>query len=349
MNNISVLAVDLAKHKFQIHGYGPHDEQRFAKTLTRAAFEKLLREQPPCKLVMEACGSAHFWSRLALELGHQPLQLPAQFVKPFVIGNKTDRNDANAIYEASKRPNIRPVPVKSVEQQDGMLSHLTRQRLLKTRLELTNQLRGVLRERGMAFARGDAALRRGLRELRDAEPTRELSPRLLAWAGQALEEWAELEARLREVDRQLQQDYRDSPRCRQIGELPGIGVVTATAVNARVTSVECFPDSRAFSSSLGLVASEHSSGEKQRRGGIHRRGDPYLRMLLIHGGRSVVLSVLRKHRAGLALDVFEQWVLGVYQRRGYNRAAVAVANKNARIVWALLKTGEAYRKPPLAA
>lgn len=349
MNNISVIAVDLAKHKFQVHGYGPHDEQRFAKTLTRAAFEKLLREQPPCKLVMEACGSAHFWSRLALELGHQPLQLPAQFVKAFVIGNKTDRNDANAIYEASKRPNIRPVPVKSVEQQDAMLSHLTRQRLLKTRLELTNQLRGVLRERGMAFAKGDAALRRGLRELRDAEPTRELSPRLLAWAGQALEEWAELEARLREVDRQLQQDYRDSPRCRQVGELPGIGVVTATAVNARITSVESFPDSRAFSSSLGLVASEHSSGEKQRRGGIHRRGDAYLRMLLIHGGRSVVQSVLRKHRAGLALDVFEQWVLGVYQRRGYNRAAVAVANKNARIVWALLKTGEAYRKPPLAA
>lgn len=349
MNNISVIAVDLAKHKFQVHGYGLQDEQRFAKTLTRAGFEKLLREQAPCKIVMEACGSAHFWSRLALELGHQPSQLPAQFVKAFVIGNKTDRNDANAIYEASKRPNVRPVPVKSVEQQDAMLPHLTRQRLLKTRLELTNQLRGSLRERGIAFAKGDAALRRGLRDLRDAEPTRELSPRLLAWVGQALEEWAELETRLRETDRQLQQDYRDSPRCRQLGELPGIGVLTATAVQARVTSVESFPDSRAFASSLGLVPSEHSSGEKQRRGGIHRRGDPYLRLLFIHGGRSVVQRVLRKHRAGVALDVFEQWVLGVHQRRGYNRAAVAVANKNARIVWALLKTGEAYRKPPLAA
>lgn len=344
VNNITSIAVDLAKHKFQVHGYaGPQQEKRFAKTLTRQAFDSLLRELPPCTVAMEACSSAHFWSRRCEELGHRPLQIPTQFVKPFLIGHKTDPNDTEAIHEASLRPSLRPVPVKSVEQQDAMLVHLTRERLKKNRLALTNEIRGVLRERGLVFSASLKTLREGVRKLLTQPLSSEFTSSLTAWLTEALSEWAALDQRFARLERALKHTFAHSEDCQRLAAVPGVGPLTATAFLARLPEVRHFPSTRHAAASLGITPRVDRSGERSHLGAITKRGDGYLRTLLIHGGRSVVKSILKKHAAGHPLTSHEQWVLGVYQRRGFNKAAVAVANKNARIIAALLRDGQAYR------
>lgn len=343
MDNISSIAVDLAKNKFQVHGYGRRNEKRFAKTLTRQAFEALLRDLPSCTVAMEACGSAHYWSRLCQALDHRPLQVPTQFVKPFRMGHKTDSNDADAIHEAAQRPKLRPVPVKTVEQQDAMLVHLTRQRLRKQRLELTNEMRGVLRERGIVFPASFKALREGVRRLLAQPLERECTAILAQWLIEALAEWEALETRIAATERMLQQTFKHSESAQQLAAVPGIGMLTATAVLARAPDASHFPSTRHYAASFGITPRVASSADRCHLGGITKCGDAYMRTLFIHGGRSVVRSVLKKHAAGRVLGRSEQWVLGVYQRRGFNKAAVAVANKNARIIGAMLASGQPYR------
>jgi len=349
VNNISSISVDLAKHKFQVHGYGPRDEKRFAKTLSRQAFEALLRTLSPCTVAMEACGSAHYWSRLCQTLGHRPLQVPTQFVKPFRMGHKTDPNDADAIHEASQRPKLRPVPVKTLAQQDAMLVHLTRERLKKQRLELTNEVRGVLRERGIVFSSSFKALREGVRRLLAQPLGGESTACLAEWLVEALAEWEALDTRFAAAERTLQQTFKHSESAQQLAALPGVGVLTATAVLARAPDARHFPSTRHYAASFGLTPRVDASADRCHLGGITKCGDGYCRSLLIHGGRSVVRSVLKKHAAGHPLNRFEHWVLGVHQRRGFNKAAVAVANKNARIIGAMLASGQPYRPATQAA
>jgi transposase len=343
---ISVFSVDLAKNKFQAHGFDARGEKRLGKTLKRAQFLSFFAAQPErCEVVMEACGGAHFWGRRLLELGYRVRLIPAQFVKPFVVGNKTDANDADAIFEASRRASIRPVPIKCIEQQDALLAHATREQWLKMRTALVNQIRGELAERGVVFGKGIAVLRRELQTMLAADLSGDVTPAFQAWLRQRQQDWIGFDARIKECERQIQRHYQDAAACEQIGEVNGVGLLTATATVALVNDGKQFPSARHFGAWLGLTPKEHSSGERRMLGGLTKRGNIYLRKLFVHGARAVINASLRKRKTGRALNERDQWIQVLVERRGFNKACVAVAHKNARIVWALLTSGECYRPP----
>lgn len=338
---ITVYAVDLAKNKFQVHGYDARGARCVARTLTRTAMLKYLdgREAAGVEVVMEACASAHYWGRRLLGLGYQVRLIPAQHVRAYVLGNKTDANDADAIYAVSRRRDIRPVPVKTVAQQDALLVHLTRERLVAGRTGLINQIRGVLAERGVVFEKKPTVLRRALAAWLETPVAGEITETLQQWVRARRDEWDVIEEQITQCDRQMRQWYQATPACAQIGEVEGIGVITATAVVASVGDAKQFDSGRQFSSWLGVTPKERSSGAMRHLGGITKRGDSYLRKLLVHGARAAVLAAKGKH------DARSRWINALVERRGHNKAVVAVANKNARIVWALLTTGECYRRP----
>lgn len=340
---ISVFAVDLAKSKFQVHGFDRQGEKRLAKTLKRAEFLRFfqLREER-CEVVMEACSASHHWGRQLQGLGYRVKLLPAQHVKPFVVGNKTDANDADAIHEASQRPRIRAVAVKSVEQQDGMLVHAARERLIKARTALINQMRAELAERGIVYDRRPGALRRGLAEFLEHSPEGEITVTFQSWVRESLEQWEHLDQSLRSCETQIRQTYRQTAVCSQLGEVEGIGPITATAAVAQVGNGRQFESSRQFAAWVGLTPKEKSSGQTRHLGGITKRGDGYLRKLLVHGARAALRTAATK------TDSRSQWINALVARRGHNKACVALANKNARIIWAMLTTGQCYRRPALA-
>lgn len=345
--NCTAFSIDLAKNKFQVHGYDERNQRCLVKTLSRAQLLPFFRERPQttARVALEACGGAHAISRQLMALGYQVIQIPTQHVAPFRRGNKNDANDADAIHEAALRPQLRPVPVKTVEQQDAMLAHLSLERLKKTRLELTNQMRGVLQERGVVFPQRPHALRNGVRELLARPLEGELTGRLAEWLLNALAEWAQLEARMAAEERVLKRTLAHCELAQRLAELDGIGIKTATALTAKVTDPTCFPSARAFAAWTGNTPREHASGQQRFLGAITRRGDTYLRTLFVHGGRSLLQTALRKQRLERPLNPLETWLIGVYQRRGYNRAVVAAANKNARRAWAVLVGRKPNRRP----
>lgn len=345
---INVFAVDLAKSKFQVHGFDARGEKRVGKTLKRDQFLPFFAARPErCEVVMEACGGAHYWGRQVLGLGYRVRLIPPQFVTPFVVGNKTDANDADAIFEASRREKVRPVPVKRIEQQDALLAHATRELLVKTRTALVNQIRGELAERGIVFGKGIGTLRSEIKTLLCEEPRGDLTPMFCGWLTQRQEDWQLLDARIKACERQMQQHYQGAAACAQIGQADGIGLITATATVALVGDARQFHSSRRFAGWLGLTPKEHSSGERRQLGGLTKRGDIYLRKLFVHGARAVVCAAARKAKIGAALNPRDQWIQALVARRGYNKACVAMANKNARIVWAMLTSGECYRPPAM--
>jgi len=338
---INVYAVDLAKNKFQVHGFDRRGERRLAKTLSRAGMLRFFdaHEVAGVEVVMEACASAHYWGRRLGALGYRVRLIPPQHVRAYVLGNKTDANDADAIYAVSRRKDIREVAVKTVGQQDALLVHSTRERLVQARTALVNQLRGVLAERGVVFGRRIEVLRRELALWLDRPAEGEVTALLQQWVRERQAEWNALEEQIASCDRQMRQWYQATPACARLGEVEGIGVITATAVVASVGDARQFDSGRQFASWLGLTPRECSSGGKRHLGGITKRGDGYLRKLLIHGARAAVLTAKRKQ------DARSRWIKALVERRGHNRAVVALANKNARILWALLTTGECYRQP----
>lgn len=347
---ITTFAVDLAKNKFQVHGFDARGDKRFGKMLRRKEFLPFFEGRASgCEVVMEACGGAHHWGRQLLALGYRVRLIPAQFVKPFVVGNKTDSNDADAIYEASQRPKVRAVPVKRLQQQDALLVHATREQWIKVRTALVNQIRGELAERGIVYGLGVATLRAGLRELLAAEPTPEVTPLFQQWLCQRQADWRGIDERIEACEQQMRQHVHNDPACQQIGQVEGIGLITASATVALIGDARQFDSSRRMASWLGVTPKEHSSGERRRLGGLTKRGDIYLRKLFVHGARAVIQAVSRRIKAGKPLNERQRWIHALVTRRGYNKACVAVAAKNARIVWALLSTGQAYRTPALAA
>lgn len=346
---INVFAVDLAKYKFQVHGFDARGERRLAKTLKRdVVLSFFAGRSERCEVVMEACGGAHYWGRRLVELGYRVRLIPPQFVKPFVVGNKTDANDADAIYEASRREKVRAVPVKGIEQQDALLTHATREQWIKVRTALVNQIRGELAERGIVLGKRIGVLRAGLKVLLGREPAGEVTPTFQAWLEQRYADWQWLDAQIQACERRLQHTYQATPACEQIGQVEGIGPITATATVALVGDGQQFHSSRRFAGWLGVTPKEHSSGEHRHLGGLTKRGDAYLRKLYVHGARAAIRAATRKAKAGQPLSERERWIQAVVARRGYNKACVAVANKNARIVWALLTTGEGYRPSAIA-
>jgi len=330
--DINVIGIDLAKRVFQVHGVDKSGAAVLRKKLSRAELVRFMVNLKPCVVAMEACGSSHFWGREFRKMGHQVRLIPAQYVKPFVKTNKSDANDAEAIVEAATRPNMRFVPIKELEHQDIQCLHRARERLVKQKVALVNQIRGFCQEYGVMTPESRHKMISQLGELIDSALDR-LTPVMTELLREHQEELRELMERITKMDRKLQMIFKAQPICQLLESIPGVGVMTATAVWAAVVDPNQFKNGRAFSSWLGLVPQQHSTGGRNVLLGISKRGDRYLRKLIVHGARS------RTGEPGLKTT----WMQQVEQRRGRNKAVVAQANKNARMIWAVMARKEAYR------
>jgi transposase len=338
--NVTTIGLDIAKNVFQVHGVDKAGKAVLRKQLKRAQVLEFFANREPCLIGLEACAGAHYWARELGRQGHEAKLISPQFVKPYVKGNKNDANDAEAICEAVGRPNMRFVPVKSVEQQDILALHRVRSGLVKERTAKVNQLRGLLGECGIVIGQGLAQVRKRLPEvLEDGENG--LSSRARELFGDLHRQVLALDREVNEYGAKLQSLYQASALCRRMGQVPGIGPITATAMAASLGDGKAFESGRQVAAWLGLVPKQESSGGKPRLLGISKRGDVYLRTLLIHGARAVVKAAAGKR------DARSRWINELVKRRNQNIAAVAVANKNARTLWVLLRRGEDYRAPGL--
>lgn len=334
---ISVVGIDLAKEVFQLHGNDRNGKTIFRKKLRRAELKKTVATLPACTIAMEACATAHYWAREFRAMGHEVRLISPQFVKPFVKSNKNDANDAEAIAEAVVRPNMRFVSIKETWQQDMQCLHRVRERLVKNRTALMNELRGLLGEYGVHIGKGRAAIRKELPERDSSQTGHLLTPRVSMLARLLLDELREIEERLETLNREIEHDFENFEACKRIAKIPGIGPITSTALVAAIGDPRSFKNGRQMSAWLGLVPRQNSSGGKTVLQGISKRGDGYLRKLLIHGARSAV------RYAALRDTKRNQWILEKVRTRGTNKACVALANHNARIVWALLAKQEEYQ------
>jgi transposase len=278
---------------------------------------------------IEACGGAHYWARRFREHGHEVKLMVPQFVKPFVKSNKNDMRDAEAIAEALTRPTMRFVPIKAIEQQDIQSLHRMRERLIGERTALINEVHGLMHEYSIVLPKGVSKFRQAVVEKLESEKDKitTLSQKMF-W--KLVEEFVDLEKRIAFYQEKLEGLAQTHPECQRLMTIPGLGPLTATALIAAVGDVGVFQNGRQFAAWLGLVPKQHSTCGQTRLLGISKRGDSYLRKLLIHGARTTL------RWARLKTDARSQWIRGLLERRGWNRTAVAVANKNARIVWALL-------------
>jgi transposase len=324
MNEITTVGLDLAKNVFQLHGVDGRGVVMLRRQCRRAQLLRVLAQLPACVVAMEACASAHYWGRQIQQLGHTVMLLAPQYVKPFVRGDKSDRNDAQGICEAALRPDMPQVALKSEEQQAVLSLHRMRELLEKQRKQLGNQLRGLLAEFGVVLPKGVSKLRAGLAEAIERVPTL-LRPSL----HEASRRLSQLEQASAEHTQQIQQLAELSPLCRRLMCERGIGPITASAFVATIGSPAHYRNARQLAASLGLVPRQHSTGGKAVLLGITKRGDRYLRMLLIHGARAVL------SRASGKSDPLSCWLQQLAQRRGVNKTTVALANKNARHLWAI--------------
>lgn len=338
--NSTTIAVDLAKSVFQVSVSNDRGRIRERHRLTRLQFERFLASRPPSYFVLEACATAHHWGRTILSLGHSVVLLPPQYVRPFVRRNKTDRNDADALIQAARSGEIPTVAVKTPDQQQMVALHRIRSARMKTRTARINLLRGLLAEQGLAVAIG---ARTGLARMAQLvhDDTIEIPGALREGARTVLEEIADLDNHVAEIQVQLKQLAKNDI-VPELLTIPGVGLLTATALVGSVGNIDGFRSGRRFASWLGLTPREHSSGAKQRLGRITKRGDRYLRCLLTHGARAVLLAAKRKHKAGGELTPLQTWAVEVELRRGHNKATIALANRLARIVWAVWKKRESY-------
>jgi len=335
MSEITTIGLDLAKNVFHVVGCDARGKRVLRKRLSRRQVLSWFARQNPCLVGMEACASAHYWARELRQLGHEVKLIPAQHVKAYLRGNKNDYNDALAIAEAVVRPEMRFVAIKTAEEQDIQALHRLRAQRIRERTALGNQLRGLLAEYGIIIPQGVGALKRRLPEiLEDGENgLSECFRRLLYQAWQQLQE---LEAHLKAYDREVARVAQAHEACCRLQTIPGFGPVVATVFYSRIGQGEGFRRGRDVSASLGLVPRQHSTGGKEVLLGISKRGDSYLRGLLIHGARSVIRQARHK------TDRLSRWIMQLVARRGHNKAAVALANKMARMGWAILAYKTTY-------
>jgi transposase len=325
---ITTIGIDLAKEVFQIHGVDVHGKAVLRKQLRRSDMTKFFVNLEPCLIGMEACGSSHHWARKLGEFGHTVKLMSPQFVKPYVKTNKHDMADAEAICEAVSRPNMRFVATKNVEQQAILSIHRARQGFVKARTAQANQMRGLLSEFGIVIPQGIRSINKRMPDiLEDAEnglpgTLRKLLERLN-------DHFKELDRQVEELELQIKLWHKENEASQRLEAIPGIGPITASAIVATVGNATEFKNGRQLSALLGLVPKQRSSGGKQTLLGISKRGDTYLRTLMIHGARAVIRFAENKPEP-------DSWLRKLMMRRNKNVAAVALANKNARIIWALL-------------
>ncbi|APA90543.1 IS110 family transposase (plasmid) [Paraburkholderia sprentiae WSM5005] len=331
----TTIAIDLAKRVFQIHYVEPETGAIHSKVLKRAQLVPFFANRPASRVVMEACGSAHHWARVLARLGHDVRLIAAQFVRPFVKSNKNDAADAAAIWEAAQRPGMRFVAVKTEDQQAMLAMHRIRRQLVRIRVMQVNQLRGLLYEFGVVLPQGRRAsieaAKAALASLADQLPC------MLADSLQdQFSRLRTLDEQIARIEQRILEWRRNDDACRRISEIPGVGVLTATAGVSVIGQAKTFRSGREFAAYLGLVPRQNSSGGKVKLGGISKRGDVYLRTLLIHGARSVIVS--SRH--------LPERLRQMLSRRPTNVVAVALANKMARTIWALLAYGRTYEAAP---
>ena len=332
---ITTIGLDLAKEVFQVHGVDEHGKAVLRKQLKRSEMAKFFANLEPCLIGMEACGSAHHWSRKLEGYGHTVKLMAPQFVKPYIKTNKNDMADAEGICEAVSRPNMRFVTKKTVEQQAILSVHRARQGFVKARTAQGNQIRGLLSEFGMVMPQGIRAITKRVPEiLEDGEnglpgTMRQLLERLT-------DNLKEMDRQVKELEAQIQLWHKQNEASQKLAEIPGLGPITASAIVATVGDAREFESGRQLAAWLGLVPRQNSSGGKQVLLGISKRGDTYLRTLLIHGARAVIRFAENKAEP-------DSWLRKVMARRNKNVAAVALANKNARIIWALLAKDRMFR------
>jgi len=332
---ITTVGIDLAKLVFQIHGVDERGKVGVRKQLKRADMSSYFVNLAPCLIGMEACGSAHYWARKLEGYGHTVKLMAPQFVKPYVKTNKNDVADAEAICEAVSRPNMQFVAIKTVEQQAILSVHRARQGFVKARTAQGNQIRGLLSEFGIIIPMGICSVMKRIPDvLEDGEnglpgTMRNLLERLT-------DNLKEMDRQVKELEAQIQLWHRENALSRKLAEIPGLGPITASAIVATVGDAREFKNGRQLAAWMGLVPRQHSSGGKQTLLGISKRGDTYLRTLMIHGARAVIRFAESRAEP-------DGWLRKLMARRNKNVAAVALANKNARIVWALLANDRMFR------
>ncbi len=333
---VKVIGIDLAKRSFHAYGVDERGQRVISKAFNRTRLREFMANLPACLVAMEACGSAHYWARLFRTYGHEVRLIAPQVVKPFVKSNKNDAVDAEAICEAAQRPTMRFVAVKTIEQQDLQALHRMRSLAVERRTAQINQIRGLLLEYGIEIAQGRAAVGQRLPDiLADADDG--LSDRFRAELQELAEELRHLDARVAHYDEQIEAIARSDRRVQCLMTIPGLGAKGATALVAAVgEDPRLFKNGRGLAAWLGLVPRQQSTGGRDRLLGISKRGDVYLRQLLIHGARAVLRWVERKN------DPTSRWAMELKGRRHTNVAAVALANKIARIAYAVLTTGQPY-------
>jgi transposase len=328
--------VDIAKNVFQLHSVNRNVRVVLKRRVMRDQLVVALTQIERCTVIVEACTGAFYWARKFEALGHQAKIISPQYVKPFVRRQKNDGNDAEAICTAARQPHIPFVPKKTVAQKDIQALHRARQRMVNHRTAVVSQIRGLLLDRGFAIAKSITRARRAIPGILS-----DLDNELTAMAREAIAElydlFCDLERRIASFDKKIDRVFRESEDCQRIAKIKGVGPKTATAIVAAIGDGSEFKNGRHLAAWVGLVPRQHSSRDRTVLMGISKRGNQHLRSLLVHGARAVVRTAPSKTNPN------NEWVNQLRKRRGFNRATVAVANENARIIWAVLRKGETYR------
>ena len=331
---MNTISIDLAKLVFQLLGINQDGKQQFSKRLNRQKFIEFMAQQPPSRVVMEACLSSHYWGRTFSQMGHHVFLIPAQHVTPFVRGNKNDKNDCMAIYEASQRPNIRFVPIKTMNQQGILTLHRQRERLIDGRRACVNQTRSLLLEFGVLISAKKKNFNSELQDLLESEAIPAVFRMTL---NDLIDELAGFKVRIAHIESLIKQENNQSLVATILSSLPGVGMIISSAFSACIDKGQAFNSADDLAVWLGLTPKQYASGNTSRLGRITKRGDCYLRKQLIHGARTVVMHAHKKK------DDLNLWITALKVRRGVNKTVVATARRLARLMWILLQKGSLYQ------
>jgi transposase len=340
--NIRSICIDIGKTTFHLVALGERSKTIIKKWFSRKQLLSFTANLERSLIGLEACSGSHFLGRALREQGHDARLIPAQFVKPFVKSNKNDYLDAEAIAEAVERENMRFVPIKTDDQLDLQALHRVRERLVSHRTSVINQVRAFLLERGITFRKGPATLRRQMPEILENADA-QMSVRMRGLLAMLWQEWKQLEEQIESLNDEIEGVCDIDPACQRLRQIPGVGPLVASAVVASIGNGAAFHKGREFSAWLGLIPKQYSTGGKAKLLGISKRGNPYLRKMFIHGARAAVLRLNRER------SLIGAWMNGLEARAPRNVLIVAMANKLARITWAVLSSGEPYRAAKLAA